>query len=73
METISIKGDVVTKTITQVETFSKKDLEARLVEIKNTLNDVDKMPDEITMPNDFKFQTKKQLEEEREDINSKLK
>lgn len=72
METITIKDDVITKTITHIDTYSKKALEAELSEIEKELKEVEKQPDELMLPNDSKMVRIEELEREAEDIKSKL-
>lgn len=72
-EIISIRGDEIIKTITYTETFSKKALEAELLDIENQLKELEKEPDEIMMPNDSKMMRRDELERRKEEIKSLMK
>jgi len=73
METISKTETEVIKTITTEIVYDIKELSAELLTIEETLAGLNKLPDEILIPNDDKFSSLIILSNRRDEIKALLK
>jgi len=71
METITRTKDYLTRTTKEV--IDLRPLKAELIEIEKQLVELDKEPDEIMLPNDFKLQELQRLEIRKHEISNLLK